>query len=64
MAVYRINNIKYDVDGRGSLKWLPKTLNCTVDDGLSVNEIEEALSDHISDTTGFCHNGFTFEKLH
>ena len=51
----RIINIVYDTDGEEID--LPKelTLEVNTDD---MEEISDLASDHISDTTGYCHNGF------
>jgi hypothetical protein len=70
-----IRNIQYDVDEgpdrKAILKDLPKKLVLELDyeyanvmedkrNGSSLEDIEEAVSDHISDTTGYCHKGFTY----
>ena len=52
-------NIKWDTDGDARLaKELPseiEILDCIFDGD---EDIEEAISDYISDLTGFCHLGF------
>lgn len=53
-----ITNIKYD--GAIGVR-LPKIIKTDLpDDVTDKNDIEEYLSDHISNTTGFCHKGFNF----
>lgn len=55
---YEVSNIKYDTDGEEVD--LPKTLTITVpDDIVDEVEMEEYISDEISNITGFCHKGFT-----
>jgi hypothetical protein len=56
---YRCFNIKYDTDGH-KVK-LPKEIIVEVDKNLNEDELEETLSDSISDKTGFCHMGFDSE---
>jgi hypothetical protein len=55
---YKVTNIEYDTDGEDL--GLPVELNIEVpvdlEDG---QEIEEFISDEISNQTGFCHKGFT-----
>lgn len=54
---YTITNIEWDTDG-GKPK-LPKELKVTVPNDLeSYEEIEEFISDEISNMTGYCHKGF------
>lgn len=49
-----VTDIKWDTDGDEELEsMLPKVMN--VPEGLN----EDAISDYISDQTGFCHFGFT-----
>lgn len=61
----KIFDIKYDTDGEDID--LPPTLeidlpNTKVDkESIDVNDLEEELSDHISNVTGFCHFGFKYE---
>lgn len=54
---YKVTKIKYDTDGY-KVK-LPKTLVINVPNELKTYEdIEEFISDEISDRTGYCHGGF------
>ena len=54
---YTITNIQYDTDGE-KVK-LPKSLQVIVPDYIKdKEEIEEFVSDAISNITGFCHKGF------
>ena len=70
-----IRNIQYDVDAgpdkKSIVKALPKKLEKELDydyasvmedkrNGSSLDDIEDAISEHISDTTGYCHTGFTY----
>lgn len=59
--VYTVKNIKYDTDGEDIN--LPPELDIIVPDKItSIFDIDEYLSDKISDLTGFCHFGFTYDK--
>lgn len=49
-------DIDYDTDGEDVS--LPTELAFSLDSTLSKEEIEEMVSDKISDETGFCHKGF------
>lgn len=66
--IVNIVNIEYDIDeleDGEEMPVLPTFLSMEVSvgsDELSVSEaILEAASDHISNTTGFCHKSFGFE---
>ena len=55
---YKVTNIKYDTDGENVS--LPTELNIEVPTNLEDgHEVEEFISDEISNQTGFCHKGFT-----
>jgi hypothetical protein len=55
---YTVSNIKYDTDGEDVD--LPETLEIEVPDDIQEpEEIDEFLSDEISNVTGFCHTGFS-----
>lgn len=61
-----INDIEWDTDGE-DVKDLPTCIAAVkfeVDDPEDEDEIEELISDWLSDRFGFCHNGFnwTFHK--
>ena len=62
---YMVTNIQWDTDGdKENLMDLPAELSIDTDT-LSISdedEIEETISDYLSDTYGFCHYGFDFEK--
>ena len=53
---YTIYNIDYD-EGHGDL---PKEITVELPDALSQEELEQTLSDRISEETGFCHKGFMY----
>ena len=54
---YIVSKIKYDTDD-AKVK-LPKTLKITIpNDIIDIDEIDQYLSDEISNRTGFCHRGF------
>lgn len=65
--IYRVFNIAWDVldecDGM-NMPDLPNKMEIEIDDELKEDwEIEEELSDKISDVFGYCHYGFEFEKV-
>ena len=67
-AKYKLINIQWDTDGDEKiLRELPKELSID-SDALSISdenkreEVEETISDYLSDTYGFCHFGFKFYK--
>jgi len=56
---YIVSDIEYDGE---DVSDLPRELTVTVhhcDDFLTYEEIEQYVSDKISEETGFCHNGYT-----
>ena len=62
---YIVTNILWDTDGdKETLTNLPAELSIDSDAlGISdEDEIEETISDYLSDSYGFCHYGFNFEK--
>lgn len=57
-------NIKWDVDNKEDLKGLPTEIDIPPEIAEeSDDEYEEAISDYISDVTGFCHRGFEIRKV-
>ena len=54
---YTITDIKYDTDGEDVD--LPTTLTITIPDNKEQDEVEQYISDEISNRTGFCHFGFS-----
>lgn len=56
---FLVTDIKYDTDG-AKIK-LPKTMTIILPDNVndSYEEIENYISDEISNRTGFCHYGFS-----
>lgn len=63
---YRIFNIKWDTDGdKVALNMLPKEVNWenyTYEDW-NDDDIENELSDYLSDNYGYCHFGFEYEEV-
>ena len=55
---YRVFDIDYDTDGEDID--LPTELTLELEDGVSP---DDELADLISDETGWCVNGFNYEKL-
>ena len=58
--LYTVSNIEYDTDGE--VIDLPTTLKVEVSNDLDKDEIEDFISDEISNQTGFCHLGFSFSE--
>jgi hypothetical protein len=64
-----IRNIEYDIDYDDYLEGedypvLDKTIMVTIlESELEECELEEILSDFISDKSGFCHKGFDYEII-
>jgi len=55
---YTVTDIKYDTDGEQID--LPKTLTITVPEEITEGyDIDEYISNEISNITGFCHKGFS-----
>ena len=69
---YRARCIQWDkTDGNGNVVEVDLPADVTVEfedlnlpDNATDDEIEDALSEYLSDTYGFCHNGFFFEKIY
>ena len=61
----RAVNIQWDVDDEEDLKHLPTQIDIPAKieaESDDEDEYEEAISDYISDITGFCHYGFEIER--
>ena len=69
---YRAHNIQWDKtddDGNAVETDLPSDViydfeDLSLPDNATDNEIEDAISDRLTDDYGFCHNGFIFEKIY
>ena len=59
MLAIRIHSIVYDTDGEDDID-LPTEFVVTVEDN---EDVEDQLSDYITEQTGFCHRGFLYETL-
>jgi hypothetical protein len=58
---YIASNIKFDTDGEDVL--FPDNIIVEVPDHITdKDEIEEVISEFLTDSTGFCHDGFTYTK--
>ena len=58
MLKVRITGIQYDTDGEDIA--LPQEFVLEVEDN---EDVEEVLSEYITEQTGFCHGGFHYETL-
>lgn len=52
--IMKATNIKWDVDDENELENLPTEIIIPP----NIEDDEEAISDYLSDETGFCHKGF------
>ena len=59
MAKHVVYNIEYDTDG--AKVELPDRLEIELPDDTDPEDVEQLLSDEISNITGFCHFGFLIE---
>jgi uncharacterized ubiquitin-like protein YukD len=59
-TIMLVTNVKYDTDGEKVD--LPSTLEIKIPVDLDEEEIDEFVSDKISELTGFCHKGFSMDK--
>ena len=63
-TAYICTNIEWDTDGDTDiLDTLPQRIVIEVPVDLTGDEIEDHLSDTLSDETGWCHYGFDFQPL-
>lgn len=64
MVTVRIYNIQWDTDGDEKLfKKLPQNIEATIIEPNEDEDVEDIISDYISDLTGFCHYGFEYEII-
>lgn len=66
--IFKVFGIKWDVDSKADLKHLPKEMRVVISsnevcDIMDEEEIEEYISDFISDETGYCHDGFNYKEI-
>jgi hypothetical protein len=63
VRVFVVSDIHWDTDGEDIE--IPKelTIQISEDEELEEDEIEEYISDKISDETGFCHLGFNYKEV-
>lgn len=61
---FKVFNINWDVDDIEELEGLPKVINVVIEDNNNMDDddIEEYLSDYITDEYSFCHDGFNYEE--
>jgi len=63
IRVFLITDIDWDTDGEEVDLPEEITVNVSEDEELEEDEIEEYISDKISDKTGFCHFGFNYKEV-
>ena len=59
----KATNIQYDIDGNETVGPLPSELTLEINDVDDAEELEDRVSDAISDNTGWCHLGFSMTIL-
>jgi hypothetical protein len=60
----KVTSVSYDTDGDPDLeKTLPQTMGLEVDDQYYNDDPDDCVADAISDHTGFCVYGFTYEVI-
>jgi hypothetical protein len=58
MRIYKVTDIKYDTDGEDVD--LPETLDIAIPTAfVEPEDVEQFISDEISNITGWCHKGFS-----
>ncbi len=63
IRVFLVTDIHWDTDGEEVDLPEEMTVNVSEDEELEEDEIEEYISDKISDETGFCHFGFNYKEV-
>ena len=63
IRVFTVSNIDWDTDGEEIDLPDEMTVNVKEDEQLEDDEIEQYISDKISDETGFCHFGFNYKEV-
>lgn len=63
MSKYICTNISYDIEDGVNVE-LPESVTVRVDDSYTEDELEEVLSDAITEATGWCVNGFSYTVSH
>lgn len=63
LRTFIVTDIDWDIDGEDIE--LPEEITIAIpeDEELEEDEIQEYLSDKVSDVTGFLHFGFTFKQI-
>jgi hypothetical protein len=60
MAKAFITDILWDTETKAELKILPKKVELELPE-MDEEDIADYISDELSDTYGYCHNGFAYE---
>ena len=63
IRVFTVSNIDWDTDGEEIDLPDEMTVNVKEDEQLEDDEIEQYISDKITDETGFCHFGFNYKEV-
>jgi len=59
MIKVRASKIKWNVDDKSELEYLPT--ECILE--VEIDELDEVISDKLSEEYGFCHEGFEYEII-
>lgn len=57
-GIVKAVNIQWDIDSRSDLQFLPTEIMIPTEVLNEAKENDDAISDYITDVTGFCHRGF------
>ncbi len=64
MKKIKVTSVSYDTDGNTKLaKTLPQSLDLSVDSDWFTSDPDDCIADAISDVTGYCVFGFTYEEV-
>ena len=58
----KATNIKWDVDNKEDIKYLPTEVEIPPEIAEAASVDEDAISDYLSDLSGYCHWGFDLEQ--
>ena len=68
MKTYKVYDINWDVDNEKERTFLPSVMRVpifddSVEDVNNREEIEEYISEYITEDTGYCHDGFRYKEI-
>lgn len=61
---FKVTDIEWDVDDKADLERLPTSVKLTLDvDEEDYDEVDLFIGDYLSNIYGFCHFGFSYERI-